>query len=151
MSLLEAISKGIASVTGKSTLDRLCRENGYSIFSRQGDSIALEFEGDAVSPHRHVIVRHPEGDPLMAFTAICRAKFPAHKMPNAMLAGLLEHNDELPLGGWAIEEEDGSISLKLKYTALAAGVDAEYFGRLCTVMLMDVATIEAEMHERGVL
>ncbi len=68
-----------------------------------------------------------------------------------MLKGLLEHNDELPLGGWAIEEEDGAISFKLKYTALAAGVDAEYFGRLCTMMLIDVASIEAEMQERGVL
>jgi hypothetical protein len=151
MSLLAKLSQGIASVTSKSKLERLCQENGYSIFSRHGNSIALEFKGDAVSPHRHVIVRHPEGDPLMAFTAICRAKFTKRTLPNGMLAGLIEHNDELPLGGWAIEDDDGTISLKLKYTALAAGVDAEYFGRICTMMLMEVATIEAEMQERGVL
>lgn len=134
-----------------STLDQLCQQNGYSIFGRQGDSVALEFKGDAVSPQRHVIVRHPDGDPLMGFTAICRGKFTDRTMPNAMLAGLLEHNNELPLGGWAIEDEDGTISLRLKYTALAAGVDAEYFGRICTMMLQDVAIIETEMHTRGVL
>jgi hypothetical protein len=151
MSLIGKISRSIAGATGNTRLDRLCRESGWSIDVRQGNGIGLHFKGDSVTPRRTVFVIHADGDPLMAFACLSRAEFTARTMPNRLLAGLLEHNEDLALGGWVAVDEDGTISLKLKYTALAAGVDVEMFRLICMFMVKEVADIEAEMHDRSVL
>ena len=156
MGLLNTISRGNASrtasrPTGIKLLEQLCDENDWSIDARHGAGVALHFRGDSVTPERTVIAIAPEGDRRVGLTAVCRAKFTADMMPKQVMPCLLMRNEEVIVGGWACEEEDGVFSFKLKYTALAATLDAEAFKYICAAMIQEVAEIEAEMHERGVL
>ena len=151
MGLLAEFARGVANATGNGLLARLCRENGWNIDERHGDAIALYFKGDRVSPRRTVYVTYPEGKAAMVFTCPCRAEFSARSLPDDLLGAMLLHNDDVTLGGWAAKVDDGSMNLCLQYTGMTAGMNAANFKAICTLMVKEVADVEANLHRKGLM
>ena len=151
MGLFTNFARGFGGVTGNGQLDQLCREIGWGIDERNGDGIALYFKGDRVSSRRTVIVIHPNGDQLMSFICKCRAVFSDRTLPDELLPAILIRNDDLTIGGWVAKLDGGTISLSLRYTALSAGVDAASFSRICSLLIEEVAEVEANLHRNGLL
>lgn len=141
----------IASVTGNGRLDRICRELGWTIDERQGDGIALYFNGDRITPRRTVVVIYPEGEQIMFFACNCRGEFLGHNTSDELLGALLVHNDKVTIGGWAARIDGRTLTLSLQYTALAAGVDAASFKMICACMVKEVAEVEAHLQAKGLL
>lgn len=151
MSRFREFARGVARATGNSRLDRLCRENGWNIDERRGKAIILHFNGDQITPQRSIIAVYDDGDPAMTISGICRAEFRAHNTPDDLLGALLVRNSGVAFGAWTASVDDGEVTLTLQYRALASAVDAALFRVICTLIIKEVAEVEAHLHRRGLL
>jgi hypothetical protein len=141
----------LATVTGNSLLDRLCRESGWSIDERSGKGIGLHFKGDHVTPQRTVYVFYEEGKPIMGFNCFCRAEYSDQNLPSDLMAALLVRNKSVTAGAWQANIDDGTLRFSLQHLTLAAGVNAHLFRTFCTLMVEEVAQVEAIMRRKGML
>lgn len=140
-----------ARASGTTKLDRLCGQLGWSIDIRKGHVIGLHFRGDDFRPQRTVVVAHKDGDPLMSFSCRSLAEFPEYNLPEHLAPGLLARNEDVALGGWTADIDDDTFALVLRYKAFDAGVDAETFKLICSVMVKEVATLEEKLRSKGLL
>jgi hypothetical protein len=151
MRVLESIVNGFA-IAGNSLMDRLCRENGWSIGERKGKRILLSFEGDSVTPRRDVHIIHGEGESVATFLARCRACYPTHRVPNELMIGLLARNEDLHFGGWhASVGRDGEANFWLCYRALTGGLTPAAFAAICKAFVVEVGQVENTLHGKGLL
>lgn len=153
MGVLDFFSNGGGTATatrGGGLLDRLCRENGWGIDEREGDVIALYFNGDRTTPRRTVLIHHAAGENFMVFNCPSRAAF-SHTVPDGLMAAMLMRNHSVGIGGWTATVNGGTVTLKLEYTALANAVDAANFKLICSMLVKEVAEIEASLQGKGLL
>jgi hypothetical protein len=134
-----------ATATDESPIDRLIRENGWTPDVRHGHAFALAFKGDAITPSRDVYIAHTPGNAIATFSCGCRARFLASSMSPVQLALFLARNKQSLFGKWQITVEDGEVSAKVFYPALAAGLTAPVFKAICGSLLSEVAFVEESM------
>ena len=151
MGLFDLFSNGTATATSNGLIDRLSHENGWTPDVRRGDLIVHFFKGDAITPRREVIIVHPPRDLIATFSCACRAKFSARSMTTPQLALFLARNNESIFGKWQIAIEDGTVTADLRYTALATGLNAEFFKMICVKMVGEVAFVEEALRSQGML
>jgi hypothetical protein len=142
---------GAATASGRSLMERLSHEVGWTPDAMQGDAIAHFFPGDAITPRRDVIIYHSPGQPIAVFSCVSRARFAARSMTAAQLALFLARNKESVFGSWEISIEDGVVTPRCSYTALTAGLDAGQFKVICANLIGQVAYVEEALHEQGTL
>lgn len=138
------------TATGERLVERLVRINGFTPKLRSRDAITLDFEGDAITPHRYVHIAYA-GNSLVCFSCACRARFFARCMTAAQLALLLARNKEALLGNWQIAVEDGEVTASVHYTALTDGLNDLLFKVICQSLLGEVAFVEEALHTQGML
>jgi hypothetical protein len=143
---LDTLSR-IGSSTGRP--DRICEELGWPIDYRQGNIIGLYFHGDRITPKRLVMVAFDPEVEIITFSCTCQGEF--RRLPDDLLPALMMRNAEVTFGGWVAGLDAGSISLKVHYTALAAGVDAQSFKMICSMMVKEVAEVEGALRGKGLI
>jgi hypothetical protein len=133
-----------------SRLERLCAELGWGVDERIDDkTFGLHFNGDRLTPKRVVYVI--DGDGMASFLCKCRAQFSSRTLPDDLLPAMLVRNVDVTVGAWQASVDSGGVSLLLRYNALTAGMDAATFQRICTMMLREVAEVEAGLSGKGLL
>jgi len=134
--------------TSRTLLDRLCRENGWDIDIREDDAIALYFNGDGGTDRRMLIVMHKDGEPAMTFACSLCSSIPANRLPAHIPVTLLARNHS-KMAGWHVSDRNGQLLFSCGYVALADSITAHNFKVICTMLLKEVATVEAYLrHER---
>jgi hypothetical protein len=137
--------------TRPKSVDALCQELGWCIDERDGDTVMLNFQGDSVSPMRHVLVVTCDDGDWFCFIANTRAEYPEHAVPNGLMSSLLHRNKE-SFGSWyATERRHGLIGFACHHSAHAAGLDADTFKYICNRLLSEVGNVERELHRKGLL
>lgn len=153
MGFFDAFSNGTATANRSGgLLDQLSQQNGWTPDMRDGNVIVHIFKGDAITPQRGVTIGHLPGEPLVCFSCPCRATFTARSMTSPQLALFLARNNESVFGKWHITINDqGQVSAALGYTALTGGLNADFFKRICVMLLAEVAFVEQALHSQGML
>jgi hypothetical protein len=140
---------GAGDRAGRGRIDRLCRQLGWEVDGREGDTVILRFN------HRTegaCDVRVTGGDSSLAmFLAGSRAAVRG-EVPEEVLGYLLLRNAKAGAGGWVIHAgDDGTVSFHMLYRALGAGLDAAALKWICEGMAGEVSAFDARMRRAGFL
>jgi hypothetical protein len=136
--------------TERGRIERLCRQLGWSLDGREGDTLILRFN------HRTqgaCDVRVTGGDSaLVMFLASSRAAVWGQQVPEEVLGYLLLQNAKAGTGGWVIlAGDDDTVSFHMLYRALGAGLDAPALKFICEGMAGEVFAFDDKMRRAGLL
>jgi len=131
-------------------IERLTRENGWSIDGRTDDTIYLDFKSPFASDRRLLISRGDEA--LVIFSGMSFAEVPAHNFPQEVLGYLLERNAEMALGAWNMQiTEEGKALCFCRYVAIGMGLNAGLFKYVCEGLNEEVHEFDVRMQKAGLL
>jgi hypothetical protein len=145
MKLFGRSGNGAATAIDENPIDRLIRENGWTVDVRHGHAFSLSFNGDAITPTRDVTIVHTPGNALALFFCSCRCRFLASSASPVQLAMFLCRNKAALFARWQITVEEGEIVAETYYPALAAGLTPPLFKAICNSLLAEVAWVEEAM------
>jgi hypothetical protein len=140
------------SATDNRRIEGLCRQLGWSIDDRTGDTIILHFTGpDPLEPVRKVFIDNGD-EQLVSFTVYSFARMPAEDVPDEIIGYLLRQNTDIVIGAWQvlINKKEEAV-FRLVYRALGAGLSAESFKEICASMGGDAAQFDKKMQAAGLL
>jgi hypothetical protein len=130
-------------------VERLCKAVGWKIVKRSGNTRVLHFDGQGIVEHRALFVGHGKGG--LYLSAISYSEFTKDTMPRGLAAVLLERNDELSIGGWAMNTDDPEIDLTCQYTFPASEVTVDSFRTACLSLVEEAHEFDKSLSERGLL
>ena len=157
-SMIEGFTNGYAQARGSrgssgeepGRIDRLCRELGWSIDEREGETVKLFFKDPLVG--RRIVMIHSGDDVLVLFVVYSHAFVPAEKVPNSVAWHLLGRNNVVAMGKWSADEaKDGDAVFALTYTALGEGLTAAALKYICQKMLGEAGEFDQKMQAAGML
>jgi hypothetical protein len=138
--------------SSKTTLgiERLCKEIGWKVGEREGNTIFLYFN-DPIVRTRKVIICGGDTGKLTAISVLSGITLFGQEVKPETLGHLLERNGELLVGAWqALDLDDGKVTFALKYCALATGLDATTFKCICEYMVKEAHDFDAKMKAMGI-
>ena len=132
-------------------IDRLCRELGWALDERDGDTIRLHFN-DPVAGVRKVFISSGDSS-LVRFSVFSYAILPEAKVPQEVFGYLLLRNREVPFGGWQMipPDDDDEVLFNLKYVAIGGGLTAAAFNAVCDSMVTEAIEFDDKMRSAGFL
>lgn len=135
---------------GVAAIERLCRELGWSVDERLGDTgIVLHFRDPLVNI-RPVMVTC--GESIASISTFSGADIPAGRVPAEVLGYLLRRNNELTTGAWRIPNSDnGNASFVVAYYALIGGLDSATFKYICDTQVKEAHVFDTKMQAAGLL
>ncbi len=138
--------------SGRSRVEALCSEIGWSIDERIGnDGIVLHFR-DPIIRVRKIIVSCGSGGELIGISTLSEAALDAGRLPPAATAYLLHRNAELMFPAWQMGVgRDENVRFTLAYCAMAQGLSAGFFKTLCETMVGEARAFDEKMRESGLL
>jgi len=131
-------------------IERLCRQLGWSVDERLGNTILLHFN-DPLGTIRKVYI--DDGDEgLVSFTVYSFAIMPAQEVPEQVIGYLLRQNSDVSIGAWQVRiDDEGDALCRVAYRALGAGLKADSFKFICESMIGEAAAFDKRMHAAGLL
>ena len=130
-------------------IERLCRELGWSVDERDGDSIRLHFN----SADGYVRKVRISGGDIVGFFAHSDAVFPVRSVPPNIMAYLLRRNlEDSGAGMWGmIVNEDDDATFHVSYMALGDGLDAGMLKSICESLVNEAADFDSRLRRAGLL
>jgi hypothetical protein len=130
-------------------VERLCREVGWGVDERLGDTIVLHFK-DSVMGIRKISIYC--GGRIMALRVYSAASISPRQITAEIMAYLLVRNGELAFPAWQVfEAENGNAGFALASNMLMAGVDGAVFKYACETMVIEANAFDTKMQAAGLL
>ncbi len=131
-------------------VERLCRENGWSVDERDGDDCCLYFNSSFADVRR---VRIARGDQALVIISVMSfALLPAQNVPPEVLGYMLERNAEIVLGGWRmVVTDEGQLAFMVTYVAMGLGLNAGLFKHICETLNHEAHEFDVKMQRAGLL
>ena len=130
-------------------VERFCRELGWAVDERLGDTIVLHFKDSVIGVRKISIYC---GGRLMALRVYSAASISPRQITAEIMAYLLVRNGEMGFAAWqAFEAENGNAGFALASNLLMAGVDAAVFKYTCETMVIEMNAFDTKMQAAGLL
>jgi hypothetical protein len=117
------------------------------VAKRKGKARMLWFTSKG--ERRSLVVSHGNG--CVFLSALSYSEFTRETLPPSLPAALLRRNDELTIGGWAMNTDDPDIDLTCQYCFPAAEVTPENFRVACLALVEETHELDESLEKDGLL
>lgn len=156
---MESMASGFASATAELrshsdpavlAVERCCERLGWSIDERPSAKELVLYFKDPLIRRRKVHLRFGELGIYATFNAHSSAWIPAERVPEEVLAYLLERNSN-PFVCWQMCVGDDGVGFLLSYFAIATGLNENIFKLICETMIEEAHEFDKRMNKAGLI